>query len=108
MILAAPSLIETYAVLTRLPPPHRLAPEQALTLLESNFMDETRVVALDSKSYQNLLHRAPENGISGGRAYDAVIAECAFKGGATTILTFNENDFRSFASSRMTITVPGQ
>jgi predicted nucleic acid-binding protein len=84
-----------------------LAPEQALTLLESNFMDENRVVALDSKSYQTLLQQAPEKGISGGRTYDAVIAECAFKGGAATILTFNESDFRSFASSRMTITVPG-
>jgi predicted nucleic acid-binding protein len=106
MILAAPALIETYAVLTRLPPPHRLAPEQALELLESNFMGETHIVALDSKSYQTLLHQAPENGVSGGRTYDAVIAECASKGGATTILTFNESDFRSFASSRMTISVP--
>ena len=38
MIVAAPALIEAYAVLTRLPPPHRLSPPTALTLLEYNFL----------------------------------------------------------------------
>ena len=37
MMVAAPALIEAYAVLTRLPPPHRLTPQTALTLLENNF-----------------------------------------------------------------------
>ena len=38
MIVAAPALVEAYAVLTRLPPPHRLSPQTALTLLENNFL----------------------------------------------------------------------
>lgn len=81
-------------------------PEQALSLLEANFMNKIRVIALDGKSYKDLLHQAPENGISGGRTYDAVIAECALKAGAANILTFNENGFRSFASPRLSIIVP--
>ena len=38
MIIAAPALIEGYAVLTRLSPPHRLSPQTALTLLDGNFL----------------------------------------------------------------------
>ena len=39
MIIAAPALVEAYAVLTRLPPPHRISPEAALTLLDNNFVN---------------------------------------------------------------------
>ncbi len=38
MIVAAPALVEAYAVLIRLPSPHRLSPQNALTLLENNFL----------------------------------------------------------------------
>jgi hypothetical protein len=46
MIVAAPALTEAYAVLTRLPPPHRLSPQTALTLLENNFFKLATVIAL--------------------------------------------------------------
>lgn len=32
MVIAAPTVIETYSVLTRLPPPHRLSPTEAHAL----------------------------------------------------------------------------
>ena len=73
MIVAAPALVETYAVLTRLPPPHRLSPQTALTLLESNFLKLGALIALNTKSYENLLLRAPKNNVAGGRVYDTVI-----------------------------------
>ncbi len=38
MLLPAPALVEAYAVLTRLPPPHRLSVPDALALLEANFI----------------------------------------------------------------------
>ena len=60
MIIAAPALVEAYAVLTRLPSPHRLSPATALTLLENNFLKLGAVVALNAKSYASLLRRAPE------------------------------------------------
>ena len=37
LILAAHSLAETYAVLTRLPPPNRLRGKDALALIEENW-----------------------------------------------------------------------
>jgi predicted nucleic acid-binding protein len=93
MIVAAPALVETYAVLTRLPPPHRLSPQTALTLLENNFLKLATVVALNPKSYETLLLRAPKNGVTGGRIYDAVIDACAEQDKASTVLTFNVGDF---------------
>jgi hypothetical protein len=76
MIVAGPSLIEAYAVLTRLPPPHRLSPQTALTLLENNFLKLAKVVALNAKSYEKLLLGSPKNNVVGGRTYDAVIGAC--------------------------------
>ena len=105
MIVAGPALIEAYAVLTRLPPPHRLSPQTALTLLE-NFLKLGTVVALNAKSYQALLLTAPKNNVAGGRAYDAVIGACAEQGQASTLLTFNANDFTALGQD-YDIVVPG-
>ena len=93
MIVAAPALTEAYAVLTRLPPPHRLSPQTALTLLDNNFLKLATVIALTAKSYEILLLRAPKNNVAGGRTYDAVIGACAEQGKASTVLTFNAADF---------------
>ena len=93
MIVAAPSLIEAYAVLTRFPPPHRLSPQTALTLLENNFFKLATVIALNAKSYETLLLRAPKIGVA-GRTYDAVIGACAAQGKASTVLTFNARILR--------------
>jgi predicted nucleic acid-binding protein len=106
MIVAAPALIEAYAVLTRLPPPHRLSPQTALTLLENNFLKLGTVVALNAKSYQTLLLSAPKSNVAGGRAYDAVIGACAEQGKASTLLTFNAADFAALGQ-HYEIVVPG-
>ena len=93
MIVAAPALVEAYAVLIRLPPPHRISPDAALTLLDNNFVTSVTVIALTAKSYEALLRLAPKNGVAGGRTYDAVIGTCAEQGKASTVLTFNAGDF---------------
>jgi len=108
LLVAAPALVETYSVLTRLPPPHRLSAADALTLLEANFMSPAKIVALEAKSYRTLLRKAPRQGIAGGRTYDAIIAECARRAKATTLLTFNVSHFMPFAGTRLEIVVPGQ
>ena len=108
MVVAAPALVETYAVLTRLPAPHRLSPADALTLLEANFMQAGSIVALDGKSYRALLRRAPDDGIAGGQIYDAVIAACALRIKGTTLLTFNASHFLAFSQRGLEIVVPGQ
>jgi predicted nucleic acid-binding protein len=106
MIVAAPALVEAYAVLTRLPPPHRLSPQTAFTLLENNFLKLATVVALSAKSYETLLLGAPKNHLAGGRTYDAVIGACAVQGKASTLLTFNAADFMALGQN-FEVVVPG-
>jgi predicted nucleic acid-binding protein len=105
MRIAGPSLIETYAVLTRLPPPHRLSPADTLALLEANFMSAD-VIALDADSYRTLLRQTPGEGVSGGRVYDSVIAACALKAAVSVLLTFNANHFLPFSTPGLRIVVP--
>lgn len=108
LLVPCPALVEAYSVLTRLPAPYRLAPEDALAVLEANFVEGARIVALDGPSYRRLLRRAPAGGISGGRIYDAVIAECALREQGTALLTFNAAHFLPFRTAGLEIVVPGQ
>ena len=106
MVVAAPALVEAYAVLTRLPPPHRLSPETALALLENNFLKLATVIALDAKSYETLLLEAPKKKLAGGRTYDAVIGACAGQGNASTVLTFNASHFTGLGQD-FDVVIPG-
>lgn len=107
MVLAAHALVETYAVLTRLPAPHRLSPSDCRALLEANFAPEmVEVVALTAEGYRRLIHDAPAGNISGGRVYDAVIAACARSADVDTLLTFNERHFAQFSGEDLAIVVP--
>ena len=93
LCVPAPALVEAYAVLTRLPPPHRLSPIDAWALIEANFVAQATVTGLGEKSYIDLLRRASAEDLAGGRTYDAVIGECARVGGAEALLTFNRRHF---------------
>lgn len=104
LVLAAHSMIETYAVLTRLPPPHRFSVQDALTLIESNW-GEAEVFALTPSEYWKLLRECRDEGFSGGQVYDAVIAACARKAGAERLLTWNLDHFSRF-QGHFTVTTP--
>ena len=107
VVAVGPALVEAYAVLTRLPAPHRLAAEDALALLDSNFMARRRIVSLDGPSYRALLTAAADAGVAGGQAYDAVIAECVIKSGASVFLTFNPRHFPQLGARQVEVVVPG-
>ena len=106
MVVAAPALIEAYSVLTRLPAPYRISPDDALSLLEENFIRAVKVVALPPEDYGAILRGAPLAGISGGRIYDAIVAACARRGNARTLLTFNDSHFGPPAPPNQTVVVP--
>ena len=93
LAVAAPALIETYAVLTRLPAPHRLAPADAWALISANFVAQASVVALTSAAHAALLGRLASAGVGGGRTYDALIAQCAAQSRVEALLTFNPRHF---------------
>jgi predicted nucleic acid-binding protein len=93
LAVPAPALVETYAVLTRLPAPHRVSAADAWTLVKVNFVEHATIVTLSGAAYAKLLRRLAQEGIGGGRTYDAVIGECARQGRAGTLLTFDRRHF---------------
>lgn len=107
LVVAAPGLIEAYAVLTRLPPPHRLSPSNSEALLTANFMnDAIELMALGTDEYDRLLRDAPRRGIAGGAIYDGVILACALAARANVLLTFNQRQFELLAAGEIDIVVP--
>ena len=73
--LVAHCALEAFSVLTRLPPPHRVAGPLVRDFLAARFPDP--YVGLDGEGYQTLIPRLVDTGIGGGAAYDAVIAATA-------------------------------
>jgi predicted nucleic acid-binding protein len=68
-------LIETYSVLTRLPPPHRAPAGLVATFLRERFREAP--LTLPASAYRRLIEEAVAAGIAGGGVYDAVIAATA-------------------------------
>jgi hypothetical protein len=67
--------LETYSVLTRLPPPHRAPGEIVRDFLAARF--RRPFLRLSGTAYRNFLLRLPDHGISGGASYDALVAATA-------------------------------
>ena len=81
--LIAQCAVETYSVLTRLPPPHRAPAEIVWDFLAERFPDA--YLAIDPAALKALLKRLPGLGITGGAAYDAVVGATAAHVGATLL-----------------------
>ena len=81
--LPAQVLIESYSVLTRLPPPHRTSPEIASAFLATRFSEP--LLGLPPADYRRLVGRAVEDHLAGGAVYDAVVAWTAKRAGATLL-----------------------
>ena len=107
LVVAAPALVESYSVLTRLPAPYRLSATDALFLLEVNFLEQGEVASLKAEQYISLLRSAPTGGVAGGRIYDAVILHCALHARVPVLLTLNERHFRAFQPRGLKVVVPG-
>ncbi len=79
--LPAQVLAEAYSVLTRLPPPHRVAGHLVVAFLEDRLAQPP--LQLEPESLASLVVSAPRRGISGGAIYDAIIAATALEHQAT-------------------------
>jgi len=107
ILLPLHSLIEAYAVMTRLPPPHRLSPKNAFSILEGSFAKRSILVGLDGEEGWDLIRELSQRSIAGGTTYDGLIVACARKGGARLILTFNRRHFERLESDAIEILEPG-
>ncbi len=67
IVAPGPALADAYAVLTRLPAPHKLSPSDAWALIEANFVIEAIAATLPADSYRTVLADLARTGIAGGR-----------------------------------------
>lgn len=103
--VACHSLVEAYAVLTRLPPPHRLSPAEAHAVLRGSWKNGAASV-LSPAEHWELLESAAAGSIAGGRTYDALIAACARRAGASVLLTWNLAHFASLGGDGLEVATP--
>lgn len=73
-------LVETFSVLTRLPPPHRAPADLVAQFLARRFPDVPLVLPEDA--YDSFIGEAATAGLTGGAVYDALIAATARHSGA--------------------------
>jgi len=72
--LSGHALVETYSVLTRLPGDIRVAPADAVRLIDANFDPP---LVLDEQTAASVPQMLAARGIAGGAAYDALVALAA-------------------------------
>lgn len=80
--LAGHAAFETFSVLTRIPPPARLAPAAVDRLLRSNFPHSR---FLSTSGTAELFGSLAEHGIAGGSVYDALVGAAALEHGLTLV-----------------------
>ena len=67
--------LETYSVLTRLPPPHRAPGDVVRDFIAARF--PAPLLRLSAREYHKFLLELPQHEIAGGGAYDALVAATA-------------------------------
>ena len=87
--------LEFYSVSTRLPPEFRLDPADATRLLEEEILNRMPVQDLPPADRTRMLRLMADDRITGGRIYDAHVAEVARAAGARVIVTDNRRHFLS-------------
>lgn len=92
--VSAHSVMECYAVLTRLPLIPKISPSVAKLLLEENIEKSAKIISLSATDYLTLMKNVASLGLSGGIVYDAITLQAAKKIKAEKILTFNVKDFQ--------------
>ena len=92
--VCAHSLLELYAVLTRMPLQPRITPGTARRMMRVNIETRATIVTLTKADYLAVVGEVGDFGLLGGVVYDALIARCARKTSCDVLLTLNEGDFQ--------------
>jgi predicted nucleic acid-binding protein len=92
--IPAHARLETYSVLTRLPPPHRVSAELASELLAAWFPKAETLVP-SARLSRSIVERCSRLGIEGGAVYDAVVA-LTIAESRRTLITRDERAVRTY------------
>ncbi len=94
-LVVAHCLVETYSVLTRLPPPHRVNADVVSEYLERTF-GRHAISVLPGAAQRDLVATCAGQGIAGGSIYDALIAATCTHAGAR-LLTLDGRARQTYA-----------
>jgi predicted nucleic acid-binding protein len=92
--LPAHALVESFAVLSRLPAPRAVRPSMAHRLLDHSFPDEP--LTLSPSGHLAALQRLAKAEMGGGRIYDAIIGATAAEAGVQ-LLTADRRAMPTYA-----------
>jgi predicted nucleic acid-binding protein len=100
--------LEFFSVATRLPPEFRVAPSDAVVLLEEEVLARLSIHDLPAADRAPMLRASARDAIAGGRIYDAHIAEVAKASGATVVVTDNRRHFVTALRYDMRVETPAE
>jgi len=92
------TLAEVYASMSALPVKPPIPPEQAYLFVEE-VRKRLTPVSLSDDEYLATIQKASEQGLAGGRIYDALLLRCATNCHAQNIYTLNLKHFQAIAPS---------
>ena len=98
--------LEFFSVATRLPPEFRLGPGDAVHLVQEEVFARLDVHDLPAGDRLPMFRAAVHDAITGGRIYDAHIAEVARAAGASVVVTDNRRHFLSALRYDMRVETP--
>jgi predicted nucleic acid-binding protein len=100
--------LEFYSVATRLPPEFRLAPSDAMLLIEQEIFARFAIHGLPPADRLRFFKNAAKDNTAGGRIYDAHIAEIARASGAALIITDNRRHFLASLRHGLRVETPAE
>ena len=100
--------LEFFSVATRLPPEFRVAPADAVTLLEEEVFARMTVCDLPADDRVPMLRGAARDAIAGGRIYDSHIADVARASRARVVVTDNRRHFVSALRYDLRVETPAE
>ena len=98
--------LEFYSVSTRLPAEFRLTPADAARLVEQEILARMAVHDLPVVPRRAFVRSLAQDGIVGGRVYDANIADVARAAAATVVVTDNRKHFVSALRHGLRVETP--
>lgn len=93
--IAAHTVAEVYAVLTRLPVKPPISSATAWQAFQTQVLPYVEVVALSAADYQVVVEQLAARDIGGGQTYDALIGKAALLANVDHIVTLNAKHFRA-------------
>jgi predicted nucleic acid-binding protein len=97
LVVADHTVLECYAVMTRLPGTWRVTGDEANHLIRSTVMSNMEIFGFAPKTLSDCLEKMAANHVVGGKTYDAFIVETLKQAGTAKIATFNPSHFSAVA-----------